>query len=237
MLKIPLYLYQGILPPAPDQLYDYVLAGQGLIKRVSNQLVEAEQLLAPFPYNLSLPGLKLASFPLQEPRLKVPAIPGALLRQALEIARQNLRKEVMFQIIYNTTSGYRLEQPRQTREDIWVRYNTTTPQPDELLVLDLHSHHTMAAFFSPTDDRDEQGGRFYAVMGRLDQPQPHLVVRLGLYGHWLPIAPTTLFTGGIEPFIAPLTADEWTTEEPDPMATDAATGSFLRRFLPGRWTS
>ncbi|GAB4430151.1 MAG: hypothetical protein Kow0031_10930 [Anaerolineae bacterium] len=238
MFEIPLYLYQGAMPPPPGQLYDYVLARQGLIKRVSNRLADAELLLAPLPSDLHLPGLKLARYPLAEPRLKVPLIPGHLLRQALEIARQDLSREAMFQIVYNDASGYRLVQPRQHREGVWVRF-TTSPQPDDLLVLELHSHHTMAAFFSDQDDRDEQGGRFYAVMGRLGQPQPHLALRLGLYGHWLPLVPTALFTD-IRPFGPPDAAgsgDEWLTPAPYAETDDAVSGSFLSRFLPRRWTT
>jgi PRTRC genetic system protein A len=234
MFNIPLYLYQGAPLPPTTTLYDYVLAEQGIIKRVSNPLVEAELLLTPLPAAPALTGLNLALYPLPPMKLKIPRIPGELLHQALDISRQDLSREVMFQIVYNAAAGYRLLQPRQTREDIWVRY-TTHPQPDDLSVLDLHSHHTMAAFFSGQDDRDEQGGRFYAVMGRLNLPQPHLVVRLGLYGHWLPLDPDNLFSD-ITPFApAPPLNEAWQVQVSAPPAETS--GSFLRRFLPERWTT
>ena len=41
-----------------------------------------------------------------------------------------------------------------------------TPIPDA--VMEVHSHHTMRAYFSATDDRDETARRVYGVIGRLD---------------------------------------------------------------------
>jgi hypothetical protein len=93
----------------------------------------------------------------------------------------------------------------------------------------------MPAFLSPQDDRDEQGGRFYAVLGRLNQPQPHLTLRLGLYGHWLPLDPATLFTD-IIPFAPAPPPDEAWQVGPSTKEPDSESGSFLSRFLPGRWT-
>jgi hypothetical protein len=51
----------------------------------------------------------------------------------------------------------------------------------------------MAAFFSPTDDRDEGGFRFYAVIGRL-LTRPELRLRLGMYGDFWEVPVTALFT-------------------------------------------
>jgi hypothetical protein len=52
----------------------------------------------------------------------------------------------------------------------------------------------MPAFFSRTDDADEQGARIYAVMGRLDTA-PEIRLRLGVYGYWHPLPLTAVFTG------------------------------------------
>ena len=49
---------------------------------------------------------------------------------------------------------------------------------------EFHSHGRHRAFFSATDDRDEQGFRVYGVVGRLDTSTPELTLRLGVYGHF-----------------------------------------------------
>lgn len=38
-----------------------------------------------------------------------------------------------------------------------------------LKILEIHSHNTMGAYFSTTDDADEQQFGLYGVVGRLDQ--------------------------------------------------------------------
>ncbi len=50
-------------------------------------------------------------------------------------------------------------------------------------LLEIHSHGTMPAFFSVTDDKEENGLRIYAVIGNLDQRPATISVRVSVYGH------------------------------------------------------
>jgi hypothetical protein len=51
-------------------------------------------------------------------------------------------------------------------------------------LIDLHSHAVMDPFFSPTDNKDEQGFRIFAVIGKLNE-NPKICVRVGVYGtYW-----------------------------------------------------
>jgi hypothetical protein len=84
----------------------------------------------------------------------------------------------------------------------------------------------MPAYFSQTDDRDEQGGRFYAVIGRLDQDQPELVLRLGMYGTWLYNVPALALFEDVGPLV------EVYTDEAE-VAQYAGPDSWLDRVL--RW--
>ena len=59
--------------------------------------------------------------------------------------------------------------------------------PPQGVVAEFHSHGSSRAFFSATDDRDEQGFRIYGVAGRLDAPLPELSLRVGVYGHFAPV--------------------------------------------------
>ena len=192
---IPIYLYQGHRVGRPERLYDYVLAEQGIIKRVETPFVSADHLLVSIQEDLI--GLRLATYPLNSLRLKAPRIPGSLLKQVLAEARHDIDREVMAHFRF-TRQGWQVTYPEQAQSRVRVGYAYDDPAT---VVLDLHSHHRMGAFFSPTDDEDEQGGRFYAVIGRIDQPQPELILRLGMYGHWLTNVPALTLFDNVEPFV------------------------------------
>ena len=61
---------------------------------------------------------------------------------------------------------------------------------------DIHSHNTMAAKFSLTDDQDEKATRVYLVVGRLDRFFPQVEARISCNGRFVPIP--------VEQVIAPL---------------------------------
>ena len=63
-------------------------------------------------------------------------------------------------------------------------------------MLELHSHHRYPARFSATDDADEQRLCLYGVVGRLNDARPHVALRAGAYGHFLPVPWETVFAGG-----------------------------------------
>ena len=192
---IPLYMYLGHPMQRPERLYDYVIAEQGIIKRVETPYASADVLLAPIREKLI--GLRLQPDPLQPLRLKTPRIPGRLLLDVLADARSNIDIEFMYHLRYSPEQGWSVTRPEQAQS--WSRVGYSHDPAG--VVVDLHSHHTMPAFFSPTDDGDERGGRFYAVMGHLDQVHPHLILRLGLYGHWLYNVPGLALFDDLGPFV------------------------------------
>jgi PRTRC genetic system protein A len=181
--------------PRPERLYDYVIAEQGIIKRVETPYASADALLAPITEKLI--GLQLQPYPLQPLRLKVPRIPGRLLLDVLADARSNINIEFMYHFRYSSTQGWSVTRPEQAQS--WARVGYRHDPTG--VVLDLHSHHTMPAFFSRTDDGDERGGRFYAIMGHIDQSSPQLILRLGMYGHWLYNVPGLALFDGLGPFV------------------------------------
>lgn len=221
MFDRPLYLYKGGYPlPRPSYHYDYVLAAQGLIKRLETPHASADLLLCPIAERLY--GLNLQSYPLAPLRFKLPRIPERLLLETLTDARGELGLEVMyhFRLI---PSGWQVTRPQQEQHQAYVGYQTG----DAGVILDLHSHHMMPAYFSPTDDADEQEGRFYGVMGRLNLPSPHLTLRLGFYGQWLANVPALILFEGIGPFVETYAAPD-TNEETAPAE---APGSWLERLF------
>jgi PRTRC genetic system protein A len=196
---IPVYLYQGQPLPPVKYHYDYVLAEQGLLKRLDTPLVTAERLLA--PVGTSLPGLRLQAYPLAGVRLKVPRIPGRLLAKVYRDACRDLSLEVLYHFKHTPTRGWWVERAELTHQSAVRLTYLADPQH---LALDLHSHHRMEAFFSDTDDADEQGARFYAVIGRLDTPRPELALRLGMHGHYYPNLPGLTLFDDLGPF-----TDKW----------------------------
>lgn len=62
------------------------------------------------------------------------------------------------------------------------------PDPSRYLhVADIHSHHTMPAKFSKTDDADERATRIYMVIGLLDRYFPDICCRVSNGGRFLEI--------------------------------------------------
>ena len=68
-------------------------------------------------------------------------------------------------------------------------------QPPSGVIAEFHSHGSHRAFFSATDDRDEQGFRVYGVVGRLHDPLPELTLRVGIYGHFTRLHWSQVFDG------------------------------------------
>ena len=65
--------------------------------------------------------------------------------------------------------------------------------PPAGVVAEFHSHGTSRAFFSKTDDGDEQGFRIYGVVGRLNKYRPELSLRVGVYGHFATVEWSQVF--------------------------------------------
>ncbi len=78
--------------------------------------------------------------------------------------------------------GYRLRKPPQEASECGVSYERLPHT-----VLDIHSHSLMTAFFSGTDNRDEQGLRLYMVIGEMGTLFPEVRLRVGVYGYFAPL--------------------------------------------------
>jgi PRTRC genetic system protein A len=85
---------------------------------------------------------------------------------------------------------YELVQPSQEATAASLAYSVV-----QGAVFEMHSHGRMGAYFSCTDNRDEQGFRIYGVVGKLDHPMPEVNLRVGVYGHWAPVSWPEVFAG------------------------------------------
>jgi PRTRC genetic system protein A len=179
------------LPPIPPELaYQFVVAGNGLFVRAEDSRMEA---MVPVVF-AAVHGLETVE---SYARLKVPRVSGQFLAAILKSARAHLPNEAMYQFSWESRGD----------GEAWhcfMPFNKATPGKLDFedragAVIDLHSHGALRAFFSKTDDDDEKGLRFYAVIGQVDHDFPQIAVRVGVYGYTWTVPQTTVFEGG--PFV------------------------------------
>lgn len=185
----------GSAPP-DCQPCGYVIAQNGVFKVADTPHFHAGVHLAP----ARIAGL--APWP-GERRLNVPRIPARWLRAVLDHAQCAGRGggilrpvEQMYHFHWCDGAGWRVAVPKQNASAGHVGYRGGH---EAGVVLDLHSHHGMAAYFSEVDDRDELGCRYYAVIGRI-YDRPEIRVRLGIYGDRVEVPATEIFES-LGPFV------------------------------------
>ena len=116
-------------------------------------------------------------------------IPARLFEVGLRWFQDDPHTERFFAVRWDG-DRYRLVVPEQEGTATSLEY---TPPPG--VVAEFHSHGSSRAFFSHTDDKDEQGFRVYGVVGRLDAPESELQLRLGVYGHFAHVDWPQVFDG------------------------------------------
>lgn len=178
---------ETVLPPIRAAGYEYVVAANGLFIRAEDSRMEAMVPVMMVPLGRPLPGLAVVS---SYARLKVPHLSRYWLQGILKHAIQRGAEEVMYQMFYDAKKcSWDCWTPAQLADAASVDYDDTGSA-----VVDLHSHHVMPAFFSDTDNKDEAGLRFYAVIGRIGDPYNREIrCRAGVYGHHWPVPATTIF--------------------------------------------
>lgn len=124
------------------------------------------------------------SFSLNSEQLK---IPKKLLKDIIERFRIDIHRECALQLFMTKDEkGYWLYEPKQDASVCNVCFERNRRLEDEyVLVMDVHSHGTISAFFSEVDDLDEKGIRLYMVVGDFNDNDPHtydIKLRAGMNG-------------------------------------------------------
>lgn len=163
-----------------DKPTAYVIAKNGLFHVSHSDLVD----IISIPKEVA--GVNIA---LKEGvHLKVPKVPFALLSQTVAFFKAVEKKsgaEALVQIWWNTQEKrHEIHCPDQTVSGGSVNHRSTfdqeqarTPEGDAiwLHMMDIHSHNTMSAFWSGTDNGDEMKapeGRMFGVIGKIKQSIP-----------------------------------------------------------------
>ena len=131
----------------------------------------------------------------------LPKIPYSILSEIIAFFKtfvtEKSENEAMANIYWSfEDEKYRVHVPKQTVTKASV--DTNLPDIDEekfLLVMEVHSHNTMEAVFSRTDNKDEIATRLYTVIGRLDKVFPDMTTRISVGGKHLVIDPAIVFDG------------------------------------------
>jgi PRTRC genetic system protein A len=131
--------------------------------------------------------------------LNVPKIPATLLDMTLSFFRKIYDKhssEVFLQYFYDEKSKeYLLHCPKQKVSGASVSYERDEKfeTREKILVFEIHSHGSMGAFFSGTDDKDEKDDRFFGVIGKVKKFYPEMKLRVSVGGRRREISVEDIF--------------------------------------------
>ena len=162
--------------------FDYVLGAGGLYVQSESAHLTARILVAPWKVRGLAPVTEKLT-------LAHGLIPACLFELGLGWMLAAPGTERFFAVRWDG-DAYRLVVPPQEGTGSSLAY-----EPPAGVVAEFHSHGKHSAFFSATDDRDEQGFRVYGVVGRLHDPLPELTLRVGVYGHFVPLGWSQVFDG------------------------------------------
>lgn len=118
---------------------------------------------------------------------KLPKIPMSLLDEVIQYFREDITREAMVRIFFHKEKKcFYMEKADgiKTRNSIYYEFssNEELMQGKVLQVMDIHSHNTMPAYFSPVDDRDEADyPGLFGVIGNLHDI-PQCLFRAGVDG-------------------------------------------------------
>lgn len=144
--------------------------------------------------------------------LNVPLMPGRILTTILDFFRavyhQRNGAEAFLQVFYNQEEEeFFIHCPRQEVSGALVTFERSPElEAEHVLVMDIHSHNSMPAFFSSIDDEDEKEDRLYGVIGCVHQRLPHMAFRLGVAGRFVELDGKSLFESPEEAQVWP---NEW----------------------------
>ncbi|MGF1473313.1 MAG: hypothetical protein ACFB50_16455 [Rubrobacteraceae bacterium] len=163
-------------PPAessPERRLFHVLADDGVYEARTTQ---AGTFAARVPSEVrARPGFALS----------VPKPPAAFLAEIVEGFKETPRIERLANVVY-TCGSYEVRWPEQHGSAAMVEAMGTIETDETFIVVQLHSHGVLPAYFSEhADDVDEVRTGLYGVVGRCDEAVPDIVLRFscgGLYG-------------------------------------------------------
>jgi PRTRC genetic system protein A len=130
--------------------------------------------------------------------MRLPKIPMDMLQQVIAFFRSYIRKgsvvEAMANLFWDRQEEkYAIHVPEQVVSKASVKAAPSELDDERYLhVADIHSHNTMSAKFSITDNEDEKATRLYIVIGKLDRFFPEINARISNGGKFHQIDPSDI---------------------------------------------
>jgi len=158
----------------------YVITADGIIK---HHKLRGENRYIRVKVN-SIPGFEAPKLPQAINFLPAGKIPKELFDQILAFFYGVMKKngdkalEAMAWICYSQERGYHIIIPDQQISAASVRYDWSSVPAGTSIIVDIHSHNNMNAFFSGTDNNDDRANiSFSGVVGKMNQTVPETVWR------------------------------------------------------------
>jgi len=163
--------------------YNYILAANGLFIEASNPALAAR-----------VPVAECDVRGLAPMKAKIALTYGSIPQHFFDLALGTFlaAPDRESYVAVTAAAGYDFYVPVQDGSEATVVYEV-----GDSVVLDIHSHAHMTAFFShQTDDKDETGLKLYAVVGRLNST-PVVKLRVGVYGYFHSLTWRDVFDGSL----------------------------------------
>lgn len=138
----------------------------------------------------------------------LPLIPREIVGQVLSFFRYFMNGHKEFEALAHIywdkeAEAYTVFIPKQRASKAAVDADlrgSALPEDRYIHYADIHSHNSMAAKFSSTDNEDEKATRLYFVVGHLDQFYPSITARISCGGVFQEIDPSLVLEGVGEEF-------------------------------------
>jgi PRTRC genetic system protein A len=173
-------LHGETLPKPEAGKHRFVIAGDGVYVEAVNPVLEVRLPVA--KSSIKLPYGQIGSAGV---RLAHGQIPRRILQDVCEKTFLCSPNEWAGLVVWdNIRKEYALYEPDVISFSAGhISYRNVLPDEYEL-VMDLHSHGNMPAFFSETDDKSDIGGFYIAgVVGNCDSGDPTFATRIVVNGH------------------------------------------------------
>jgi PRTRC genetic system protein A len=159
----------------------FIWAGNGIFRSVTRQEFKA----VVCHREVHTPGLPEL---VQEFKLLVPPVPHTKVKAIIEQIQQEPDLEQLF-YLYWRGDRWEVLYPEQECTPSTCIAGDRFPEP---AVIEIHSHGAMGAFFSGTDNLEEDGCRISTVIGK-STGQLEIVSRVCVHGLFLPISSNLIY--------------------------------------------
>lgn len=161
-----------------------LIASNGVFLEINRPWIRLVRRLASFEWRTPVPYGEAAELT----ELPCGAVPAELVAEFARMARAALPNEVGAWIVWDGVTGrFRLVPlPSLSHSPAHLSYDRPALRDGEWLVVDCHSHGSGSAYFSKTDDRDDQHDvKFALVLGHCHR-SPSVALRLCAKGRFEP---------------------------------------------------